>query len=96
MRKKMRKKKKLDSDDENKWYVIKVLKYMAKGKDGYTCLVVPKDEKKNGDQTFGHEETKTAPSVSTVSVKKIEGSSKESQKTILHVVYEAFKSLRTT
>jgi hypothetical protein len=61
-------KKELDSDDKEKWYVIKVLAYMAKGKDGYTCLVVPKDEKKNGDQTFGHEENKIAPSVSTASV----------------------------
>ena len=57
---------------------------------------MPKDEKKDGNQKFGYEENKTAPSVSTASVQKIEGSSKESRKTILHVVYEALNSFRTT
>ncbi len=67
----------LDINDKEKWYVIKVLTYMAKGKDGYNCLVVPKDDKKDGDQTFGHEENKIAPSVSTASVQKIKGSGAE-------------------
>lgn len=52
----------LDEKDE-KWYIIKVLKYMAKGKDGYDCLKLDKKAKPDeevkgepGDQRLGDEE----------------------------------------
>ena len=42
------KKEELDLEDK-KWYVIKVLEYMANGGDGYSCLKVVK----NADQVGG-------------------------------------------
>ena len=51
------KKEELDLEDK-KWYVIKVLEYMANGGDGYSCLKVVKNANQVGDQTLSDKKKK--------------------------------------
>ncbi len=63
------KKEELDLEDK-KWYVIKVLEYMANGGDGYSCLKVVKNANQVGGQTLGDEEIKGEPGDKKLSDKK--------------------------